>query len=390
MSKSPARTGFTSGLIVGAAATLAAIALYFEISGDRLDQPSVQDDAASYIQENYFHEVSDAELETGSIRGIIEELRKDYDDKFSHYFDPEENEEFEHALSPEFSGVGLTIKDNPKGLEVTAVIPDSPAEAANLQVGDVVTEADGESLAGVATEVATARIKGKPGTEVDLQVDPVTGGKPRDITLERAKVNLPAATGRIEHANDEKVAYVAYQSFDEGAHGELRSEIDRLYTDGAKGLILDLRGNGGGRLDEGVLSASIFVDEGTIVTTRGRAVGEKVYDATGGAIDPKPMVVLIDGGTASASEILTAAIKDYDLATVVGERSYGKGTVQQRVPLPDGSAINLTVAQYFTADGTSIAGEGIHPDVRAVDDPKTEDVDEGLEGALDVLGRQLP
>ena len=382
--------GFLSGLLVGAAATLAAIALYFQLSGDQISEATVRDKAEAFIEERYFRDVTEEEIESGSIRGMVNELRDQYDDKFSHYFDPKEYSQFQRALGGEFKGVGLTIKEVPDGLEVTAVIPDSPAEGAGIAVGDVILEADDKPLAGVPAEIATARIKGEVGTEVELRVDPVTGGEPREIQVERAKVSLPAAQGRIERVDGRKVAYVAFFSFDQGAHGELREEIERLLRDGAEGLILDLRGNGGGRLDEAILSASLFVEEGDIVTTRGRATGEEVYDAQGDALDERPTVVLINEGTASASEILAAALADYNLATLVGQTTFGKGTVQESVPLPDGSAINLTVAEYFTSEDISIADDGIPPDVRALDDPKTPERDEALDRALEVIAPDLP
>jgi carboxyl-terminal processing protease len=333
--------------------------------------------------------VTGEELESGSIRGMIDELRKEYDDKFSHYFDPKEYHEFQKALSGDFKGVGLSIKEVPAGLEVTTVFPDSPAEGAGIAVGDVILAADGKNLGGLPAEVATAKIKGKVGTQVELTVEPVGGGKRKDIKVERAKITFPAAQGRIERVNGHKVGYILYSSFDQGAHAELRNEIERLKREGAEGIILDLRGNGGGRLDEAVASASVFVEEGDIVTTRGRATGEEVYDALGDALDPVPMVVLIDGGTASASEILAAALSDYGLATLVGEKTFGKGTVQESVPLPDGSAINLTVAEYFTSEDISIANKGIPPDVKAPADLETER-DEALDQALEVIGEKLP
>jgi len=382
-------TGFLTGLLVGAAATLAAIALYFELSGERISEPTVRDQAEALIEDSYFKDVSEEELESGSIRGMINGLRNEYDDEFSHYFDPEQYEEFQQSLSGEFKGVGLSIKEVPDGLEVTAVYPDSPAEGAGIDVGDVILAADDKSLAGVPAEIATARIKGPVGTEVDLKIEPVQGGQ-EDLTVERAKVTIPAAQGEIRRIDGRKVAYVVFSSFDAGAHGELRSEIERLYRLGAEGLILDLQGNGGGRLDEAILTASLFVEDGDIVTTRGRTTGEEIYDAQGDALEPKPTIVLIDGGTASASEILAAALSDYDLATLVGKTTFGKGTVQESVPLPDGSAINLTVAEYFTSEDISIAGDGIPPDVRAPDDLETPERDETLDRALEVIGEMLP
>ena len=383
------RTGFLIGLLVGAAATLAGIALYFELSGDTISDPTVRDQAETFIEDSYFQKVTPEELESGSIRGMIDELRKEYDDKFSHYFDPKEYRQFQKALSGDFKGVGLSIKEVPEGLEVTTVFPDSPAEGAGIAVGDVILAADGQKLSGIPAEVATSKIKGKVGTEVELTVRPVDGGGAKEISVERANITFPAAQGRIMHIDGHKVGYVVYASFDQGAHAELRSEIERLKREGAEGLIIDLRGNGGGRLDEAIASASVFVEDGDIVTTRGRTTGEEVYDALGDAIDPIPTVVLIDGGTASASEIMAAAMSDYGLATLVGETTFGKGTVQESVPLPDGSAINLTVAEYFTSEDISIADKGIPPDVKAPADLKS-DQDEALDKALEVLGQKLP
>ena len=214
-------------------------------------------------------------------------------------------------------------------------------------------------------------------------------GKPRLITVERASVRIPAVEGALRRVDGRKVAYVRFGSFSEGAHGELRDEIERLYRRGAEGLIIDLRGNGGGLLNEAILSASNFVEEGVVVSTKSRTQGDTDYEAVGGALDPKPTVVLVNRDSASAAEILTAALQVYDLAEVVGTRTYGKGTFQEVIPLEAGGAVDLTIGQYLTADGTSILGEGVKPDVRAEDDPKTEDADEGLDAALDVVGGRI-
>jgi carboxyl-terminal processing protease len=382
------RAGFIQGLIGGAVAALAGVALAVMVT-DSDDPGSLSDQARDVIEDNYFEEVSGDELEQGSVRGMVDELRRRFDDRFSHYFDPEQFAEFNTTTSGEFSGVGLTVNEVPRGLRIAEVLPDSPAEEADLAVGDVITAVDGKSIAGVASEVATGRIKGEPGTEVELTVEPVSGAGERTVTVERAQVRLPVTDGRIERVDGHEVAYVPYFGFSRGAHGELRTEIERLYREGAEGLILDLRGNGGGLLQEAVLSASIFVEEGDVVTTRSRTRGEKVYDATGGALDPRPTVVLINRDTASAAEILAAAISSYDLGTIVGERSFGKGTFQEVIGLPDGGALDLTIGEYFTADDVSLAEKGIKPHVRAVDDLKTRP-DEALDEALTTLAPELP
>ena len=382
------RSGFIQGLIAGALAAVAGFALAIALTEEEAD--SLSEQAREVIEDNYFESVSGDELDDGSVRGMVDELRKRHDDRFSHYFDAEDLDRFNAATNGEFSGVGLTVNEVPKGLRVADVLPDSPAQAANLAVGDVITTVDGRSIEGVPSEVSTARIKGEPGTDVELTIKPVTGGAAREVTLERASVRLPAARGRIRRAaGDRKVAYVRLAGFSKGAHGELRSELERLYREGAEGLVLDLRGNGGGLLNEAVLSASAFVEEGDVVTTRSRTRGEQVYDATGGALDPRPTVVLINRDTASAAEILASAISSYDLGTIVGQRSFGKGTFQEVIHLPAGGALDLTIGEYVTADEESLAGKGIQPDVRAVDDPRTRR-DEGLERALRTLAPLLP
>ena len=209
------------------------------------------------------------------------------------------------------------------------------------------------------------------------------------MTVERATVRIPAVDGRLRRVGGRKVAYVRFATFSEGAHGELREEIERLYRRGAEGLVLDMRGNGGGLLNEAVLSASIFVEDGNVVSTRSRSQGDRDYEAVGDAIQERPTVVLVDRDTASAAEILTAALQEYDLGTVVGTRTYGKGTFQEVIRLGAGGALDLTVGQYLTADGTSILGEGVKPQVRVTDDPGTRQDDEALDRALQVLGRML-
>ena len=346
------------------------------------------EEALDVIEDSYYKDIDASRLDDASIQGMVRELRDQFDDRFSHYFDPGELNQFEQSTSGSFSGVGLSVREVKRGLRVTTVFDDTPAKDAGIREGDVISSVDGESIAGEPADVATAMIKGPPGTTVTLKVDSPSTGRTREIRLERAEVRVPVVQGRIRRAAGRKVAYVQLAGFSEGAHGELRSEVERLYRQGAEGLVLDLRGNGGGLLNEAVLTSSVFVDKGVIVSTSGRTQPDKDYHAVGGALDPRPTVVLINRDTASAAEILTAALEEHGLATVVGTRSFGKGVFQEVIDLDSGGALDLTVGEYLTSKGRSLAGKGIRPDVPAKDRLKTRE-DEGLRRALEVLGREI-
>ena len=388
---SEGRSRFAGGLVTGIVFGVLAAALAGFVLGlyDSDGAGDAVGEARSVIEDNYFEPVSGEELDEGSINGMIDDIKKANEDKFSHYFTADQLEDFEASTSGRFEGVGLTVTEVPRGLRVAAVLPDSPAKEVGIEKDDVITHVDGKSIAGIPSDVSTARIKGPPGTEVELKIESARTGKTREITVERASVRLPAVRGTMKREDGRKIGYVQFATFSEGAHGELRNEIERLYREGAEGLVLDMRGNGGGLLNEAILSASIFVEEGLIVTTKSRTQGDREYDAVGGALEPRPTVVLVDRDSASAAEILTAALQVYEAARVVGTRTYGKGTFQEVIPLDAGGALDLTIGQYLTADGTSILGEGVKPDVRAEDDPKTTRTDEGLDGALDVVGGEL-
>lgn len=386
------RGAFGSGVVTGLVIGLVIAALIGVLTGVLTgeDSGAAVLEAQETIEANYFEEVEGAELEEASIAGMVREITKRYDDRFSHYFTVEQLEDFEAATAGSFSGVGLTVSEIPKGLRVATVYPDTPAKEAGLQEGDIITAVDGKSIAGVSSEVSTARIKGRRGTEVEITVEPARGGRAEDLTLERAEVRIPAVDGEIRRTKDgREIAYVRFATFSQGSHGELRETVDRLYRAGAEGLIIDLRGNGGGLLNEAVLSSSIFVEDGEVVSTRSRTRGERSYEAVGEAIDPRPTVVLVNRDTASASEILTAALEAYDLAEVVGTRTFGKGTFQEVLPLEAGGALDLTIGQYLTADGTSLAGKGIRPDVRVEDDPKTKRDDEAFDRGAEILAEEL-
>jgi carboxyl-terminal processing protease len=284
----------------------------------------------------------------------------------------------------------MSVDQDRRGLRVLNVFDGSPAKKAGIKKGDFVTEVDGKSIAGQSSSVATAKIKGPAGTTVTLQIVDPEKGTTRDYRLKRRRIAVPVAEGKIEERGGKKYGVVKLQSFSEGAHGLLRRQIDKVRKQGAQSLVLDLRGNGGGLLDEGVRVASIFIDKGLITYTEGRSSPRRNFEATGGAI-PKdiPVVVLVDRGSASASEIVTGALKDKKRATVVGARTFGKGVFQQVLPLSNGGVLDITVGEYFLPKGSNINGKGIKPSVKAVDDPETER-DEALPKALETLAGQTP
>ena len=319
-------------------------------------------EALELIEADYFKDVPSSRLEGASVKGMVEYLRKRYRDRFSRYFGPQVYQHFQEATSGRFSGVGMSVGKAPRGLLVSRVFEDSPAAKAGIGKGDLVTSVDGKSLEGLSAERATELIRGEVGTDVTLTVE--SPGKPaRKITLTRAEVALPVVEGRMIERDGKKIAYVRLATFSTGVHGLVRQEVQGLYRKGAQGLIFDLRENGGGLLSEAVLVSSIFVERGRIVSTSGRAEPEQTYDAEGDALPRRPMAVLINGNTASAAEITAAALAQAGIATTVGVTSFGKGTFQRIFPLENGGALDLTLGEYLTRNGSSVNGTGLKPPV---------------------------
>lgn len=350
------------------------------------DSAGLTAEASELIEDNYYREVPSGELTDSSLRGMVRGLRRRYRDRFSEYFSAEMLARFTEEIEGRFSGIGLTVTGVPAGLRVASVFKRSPAERAEIEVGETIVSVDGRAIAGLDSNAATALIKGPEGTEVTIGVRGRKDGGVRRERLVRAEIALPVVSGALETVAGEKLGYVRLVAFSEGAHGALRRAVRRLQERGAEGLVLDLRGNGGGLLEEAVLSASVFLSEGErVVSTESRSEGEVVYEAQGGNLPPLPTVVLIDRGTASAAEILAAALADEAGARTVGTRSFGKGVFQQEIGLSNGGALKLTVGEYFTPDGANLAGAGIRPDVPARDLPGTPRVDEARQRALDVL-----
>jgi carboxyl-terminal processing protease len=336
------------------------------------------------IEDNFYKRVEEEQLDDASLKGIVDSL----EDPFSHYLTPKEASQFNESVSGEFEGVGMNVEEDRRGLKVLRVFEGSPAAEAGIKRGDFILSVNGRSIAGVNSDVATGRIKGEAGTTVELSVVTPGDDGPRELKVERERIEVPVATGRIVERDGKKLAVVELVSFSSGAHGILRQEIDEQLKKGAEAIVLDLRGNGGGLLTEAQLVSSIFIEDGKIVSTRGRSRPERVLEAEGDAIDEDiPVVVLVDSGSASASEIVTGALRDTERATVVGTRTFGKGLVQEVKPLSNGGVLDITVANYYLPGGKTITTAGIKPQVRAEDDPET-DRDEALPTALDTLLEQ--
>jgi carboxyl-terminal processing protease len=337
------------------------------------------------IEDNFYKPVDKKKLDDASLKGIVESL----DDPYSHYLTPKEAKQFDESVSGEFEGVGMNVEQDRRGLKVLRVFDGSPAQDVGIRRGDFILGVNGRSIAGVNSDVATSRIKGPAGTAVTLRVFTPGADRDRSVRVKRERIEVPVARGRMVERDGHKVGVVELLSFSNGAHGLLRRELDRLHDKGAEAFVLDLRGNGGGLLTEGVLVSSIFIEEGEIVAVRGRHRPERTQDAQGDAIDGKiPVVTLVDGGSASASEIVTGALRDRHRAKVVGTRTFGKGLVQEVQRLSNGGVLDLTVANYYLPGGETISTKGIKPQIRAADNPDT-DRDEALPVAVDELLREL-
>jgi carboxyl-terminal processing protease len=342
-------------------------------------------EAAEVIEDNYWRPVGSTELGNASLQGMVRELRRHYGDRFSDYFSPEALAGFNESIEGRFSGIGISVVPVKRGLEAVKVYQGSPAAQAGIEPGEVIVAVEGESIAGEDSTAATEKIKGPEGTQVRIGVlDPKTG-KVRQRTLTRAEIALPNVSSRVKRVGGREIGYVRMLSFSEGVHAPLERAVRRVEGEGAEAIVLDLRGNPGGLLDEAVSSAGVFLPAGEVVVrTKSRTQGDSVHKTGGGNLPARPLVVLIDRGTASAAEILTAALADDGGATVVGTRSYGKGVFQEEQSLANGGALKLTVGEFFTPQGVNLArSHGIHPSVHAADDPHTA-VDEALWRALRV------
>jgi carboxyl-terminal processing protease len=361
------------------------------LRGTFVDQggPKIVNEVLGDLSKNYYRKVDTNDLINKGLAAAVASLS----DPYSHYFDPADYKAFQNQSNPHLSGIGVDVLPDPKGLRIVDVFPGSPAARAGLAHGDLVVEVGTTSLANRSAEFAQGLIRGKAGTKVTLKI--LSGAKSRIVSVTRANIVVPVASGKIVNFHGHKLGYLQFTSFTEGSGDELRSQVQKVLHEGAQGLILDLRENGGGLLNEAVNVASIFIPDGTIVSTDGRNQPRQVYVARGDPLSTKlPLVVLVDHGTASSSEIVTGALQDRHRATVVGTRTYGKGVFQEVQPLSNGGALDMTVGEYFTPSGRNLGGggvkqgAGIKPNVYALDNSHTK-VDEALQVAERTVAAQV-
>jgi carboxyl-terminal processing protease len=359
----------------------------------REHQTLVVNEALERIEHDYYRPISSGELSNASVAGAVASL----DDRFSHYLTPAEFHGFDEPAS--FTGIGVEVNPAPKrqGLEVVTVFDASPAQRAGLRPGDVIVAVNGRSLQGLSPSEDTALVKGPPGTSVRLKIQRSVGRRTSTlvITATRAVISEPVVASATRTVHGVKLGIVRLATFSLGAHGEMRDAVEHLLHQGARGIVFDLRANGGGLVEEARLIASIFLPSGAVVvSTRGRTQPSQTLLAAGDPIPAQiPLVVLVDSDTASASEIVTAALQDHHRATVVGTHTFGKGVFQEEEPLSNGGALDITVGEYFTPNGRNLGGGGVRqgagitPEVAVPADQV--DTERGLEVALNTVAAKL-
>jgi carboxyl-terminal processing protease len=293
----------------------------------------------------------------------IDGILRSVNDRYTVFLTPKEFAGLNQGLDGgDFGGTGIVIQvdDKTKYIAVENVIPDGPADKAGVQQDDLITSIDGASTKGMAIATASGKLRGKEGTRVTLTIQRDTGTLPAPLTIVRAKIHQLSVYEKLLPG---KIGYIALTVFGRDTGTELTTALERLQRNGARALVLDLRDNGGGYLDAAVAVSSKFIPSGPIVSVESRASNITTLDADNTAITPLPLAVLVNGYTASASEITSGAIQDSSVGTIIGTKTFGKGVVQTIYPLPDGSAIKVTTARYLTPRNRDINHLGITPDI---------------------------
>lgn len=343
----------------------------------------------SYVQKNFVEPIDEAMLMEGALRGIVAATQ----DKYSTYFNQGEYRSFVQKLQSSFTGIGVHVDfDQKRGLvTVVAPIKGSPGDKAGLHSGDAITEVDGKSVSGKSLDEVVSLIRGPKGTEVKLTVMREGSIDPLHFAITRQTIEQPSLDFKMLD-QQEGIGYIQLREFTQEIGARTKKAIEELQVQGMKRLVIDLRNNPGGLLDEAVNVSSLFVPANQpVVHTVARDGVKKTNVSRAPASGPYtfPLVVLVDGGSASAAEIFAGAIKDLNLGTLVGEKSFGKGSVQSFFQLPDGAGgVKLTTAKYLTAGENSINGVGIEPHVTVKNEPRVmpgDPNDKQLAEALKIL-----
>ncbi len=336
------------------------------------------------MEENFLHneKLNVREQVYGATKGLINSL----DDPYTVFMTPEDTKKFDESISGEFEGIGAEIAIRNDQIVVVAPLKGSPAELAGLRAGDVVFKIDNEPTIGISVEEAVTRIRGPKGEKVVLTVLRNGEKTPVEVTIVRDNIVIKS----IEWEMKDDIAVVTVSQFGTEMTREFQEAIPEVLLQNPRGMVLDFRNDGGGLLDACVKLSSEFLDQKVIVRTKGRNFGDsgEIMSGNSGAFLGMPLVVLINKGSASASEIFAGAIQDHYRGILLGEKSFGKGSVQNVIPLTDGSSLKVTIAEWLTPGGKSINEVGIDPDeeIKITEEDLTEGRDPVLERALDLVG----
>ncbi len=363
---------FVGGLVAGLELERAATS-----SGARA-QGALYQQVLTDLQRDYYKPVNVAKLGQTGVTALLASLH----DPYTVYFTPQEAKQFSQELSGTYSGIGTAVEMKGGQLTVTKVFAGSPAAQAGIRAGDVIVSVNGVPAAGKSVTATVARIVGPASTTVHLQLLRHGASAPIQLTLTRRSISEPLTSARLLNDHGVKVGYVDLSAFANGAGKQVEQAIAGLRQRGARWLVFDLRDNGGGLVNEAVGVASDFLPAGkVVVSTQGLHSHKDVLKTTRGPATSLPLVVLVNGNTASASEIVTGALQDYRRATIIGTKTFGKGVVQTILPLPGGASLKITIASYLTPLGRSINHRGIEPTIVAAQ-PKGATADKVLARAL--------
>lgn len=381
---------FAAGACIGAVVSAIAVSGHIPgfasanaASADTYRQLNLFGDVFERIRADYVEEPDEASLIENAVNGMLTSL-----DPHSSYMNPKNFQDMQVQTKGEFGGLGIEVTMEEGVVKVVTPIDDTPAAKAGVLAGDLIVGLDGEQVQGMTLQDAVERMRGPVNTPIILQVQRKGSEKPIDIKVVRDVIKIQSVRSRIEG----DVGYVRITQFTEQTFEGLRNAVEKIEKEvpkgKLKGFVLDLRNNPGGLLDQAISVSDAFLDKGEIVSTRGRHESEtRRYSAKEGDLtDGLPVIVLINGGSASASEIVSGALQDHRRATVIGTRSFGKGSVQTIIPLGANGAIRLTTARYYTPSGTSIQAKGISPDIEVLQELppelKAEDVSTKGEASL--------